>query len=96
MKKYILFAACTAIAVLVPATISAQTTAATAPAKDSSYIDSQGTAHVTRIVPIPKTVSPEAQQFLARPMSDAKPNDSLEQRRKGTDIWQAGAGKEFE
>jgi epsilon-lactone hydrolase len=96
MKKYILFAACTAIAVLVPTTISAQTTADTAPTKDSSYIDPQGTAHVTRIVPLPKTVSPQAQQFLARPMSDAKPNDSLEQRRKGTDIWQARAGKEFE
>lgn len=79
-----------------PIAISAQTTAATAPTKDSSYIDSQGTAHVTRIVPIPQTVSPQAQQFLARPSSDAKRNDSLEQRRKGTDTWQARAGKEFE
>ncbi|MGA9959732.1 MAG: hypothetical protein WBQ06_15695, partial [Acidobacteriaceae bacterium] len=69
MKKYTLFASCIFVAILVPSTISAKTTAATAPTKDSSYIDSQGTAHVTRIVPIPKTVSPQAQQFLARPMS---------------------------
>ncbi len=98
MKKYFLAAIWIFAASLVtaPTAISAQTTAATAPTKDSSYIDPQGTAHVTRIVPIPKTVSPQAQQFLARPMSDVKPNVSLEQRRKGTDIWQARAGKEFE
>lgn len=98
MKKYTVFAAWIFVAFMVtaPTAISAQTTAATAPTKDSSYIDAQGTAHVTRIVPLPKTVSPQAQQFLARPISDAKPNTSLEQRRKGTDTWQARAGKEFE
>ena len=98
MKKPTLFAAWFSAAFLVssPAVISAQTTAATAPTKDSSYIDAQGTAHVTRIVPIPQTVSPQAQQFLARPVSDANPNTSLAQRRKGTDTWQARAGKEFE
>ena len=98
MKKHSLFAAISFVVFLLasPIAISAQTTAATAPTKDSSYIDSQGTAHVTRIVPIPQTVSPQAQQFLARPSSDAKRNDSLEQRRKGTDTWQARAGKEFE
>lgn len=98
MKKHTPFVAWIFVAVLVtvPATVSAQTTAATAPTEDSSYIDAQGTAHVTRIVPIPRTVSPQAQQFLARPFSDAKPNVSFEQRRKGTDTWQARAGKEFE
>jgi acetyl esterase/lipase len=97
MKKYP-FVAVWIFASLVtaPVAISAQITAATAPIKDSSYIDPQGTAHVTRIVPIPKTVSPQAQHFLAQPMSDAKPNFSLAQRRKGTDLWQARAGKEFE
>jgi epsilon-lactone hydrolase len=98
MKKHILFAALFFVVLLftAPAATPAQTTAATAPNKDSSYIDSQGTARVTRVVPVPQTVSPQAQQFLARPSSDAKPNDSLEQRRKGTDTWQARAGKEFE
>jgi len=98
MKKYPVVAVWIFAVSLVaaPVAISAQTTAAAAPTKDSSYIDPQGTAHVTRIVPIPKTISPQAQQFLARPMSDAKPNVSLAQRRKGTDIWQARAGKEFE
>lgn len=98
MKKRTAFATWPFVALLIStgAALSAQTTAATAPTKDSSYIDSQGTARVTRIVPIPKTVSPQAQQFLARPVSDTKPNVSLQQRRKGTDTWQARAGKEFE
>ena len=98
MKKHTLFAASFSAAFVIStsAAISAQTTAATAPTKDSSYIDSQGTAHVTRIVPIPQTVSPQAQQFLAKPMSDAKSNLSIEQQREGTDAWQARAGKEFE
>lgn len=98
MKKYAAVAVWIFAAFLatVPVAISAQTTATAAPNKDSSYTDPEGTAHVTRIVPIPKTVSPQARQFLARPMSDARPNFSLAQRRKGTDIWQARAGKEFE
>jgi hypothetical protein len=30
------------------------------PQSDTSYIDEHGTAHITRVVPIPKTISPEA------------------------------------
>jgi monoterpene epsilon-lactone hydrolase len=30
------------------------------PQDDSSFIDAQGTAHITRVVPLPKTVSPQA------------------------------------
>ncbi|MES2220281.1 MAG: alpha/beta hydrolase [Acidobacteriota bacterium] len=98
MKEPILFAAHFFLGLLLaaPIPISAQTTAATAPTKDSSYIDAQGTAHITRIIPIPQTVSPQAQQFLAKPMSDAKSSPSIEQQREGTDAWQARAGKEFE
>jgi epsilon-lactone hydrolase len=98
MKKHTLFAAWFFVASFASASVAAfaQTTAASAPTKDSSYIDAQGTAHVTRIVPVPQTVSPQAQQSLARPVSDANPNISLQQRRIGTDTWQARAGKEFE
>ncbi|HEX3469648.1 MAG TPA: alpha/beta hydrolase, partial [Silvibacterium sp.] len=71
---------------------AAQTTAQTAPQKDSSYIDSSGTAHVTRVVPVPKTISPEAQKSLSRVISDADVPQSLAQRRSGTDAWQARAG----
>lgn len=73
----------------------AQTTAATAPQSNASYIDAQGTAHVSRVVPVPVTVSPEAQKDLAKPMSDAPTGETLEQRRSGTDAWQAKAGEAY-
>ena len=60
---------------------------------DSSTIAPDGTATVTRVVPVPKTVSPEAQAMLARVVSDANMPQTLEQRRTGTDKWQAGAGE---
>jgi acetyl esterase/lipase len=66
------------------------------PQTDSSYIDADGTAHVTRVVPVPYTVSPEAQKSLARRESDAPRHETLEQRRSGTDKWQNGAGAAFE
>ena len=69
----------------------AQTTPA--PSEDnSSFIDAKGTAHITRIVPVPRTISPEAQRVLAKQGSDAAVSMSLEQRRSGTDTWQNGAG----
>jgi monoterpene epsilon-lactone hydrolase len=69
------------------------TTAQSAPQSDSSYVDADGTAHVTRVVPVPKTVSPEAQKWLARPTSDANRPQPLAERRTGTDRWQNGAGE---
>jgi monoterpene epsilon-lactone hydrolase len=59
---------------------------------DSSTIAPDGTAYVTRVVPVPKTISPEAQKMLGRVVSDANVPSTLEQRRAGTDKWQAGAG----
>jgi acetyl esterase/lipase len=60
---------------------STPTTASQAPNRDSSYIDAQGTAHVTRIVPVPQTISPEAQKWTARSVSDDAPPESLAVRR---------------
>src|ERR1035438_2383695 len=60
---------------------------------DSSRIDPDGTAYVTRVVPVPTTISPEAQKVLARVVSEADVPQTLEQRRTGTDKWQAGAGE---
>lgn len=67
--------------------------AATGAQSDSSVIDSQGTARITRVIPVPETISPEAQRRLARPQSDAVKPETLEMRRTGTDEWQARAGK---
>ncbi len=73
----------------------AQQPARSIPESDTSYIDENGTAHVTRVVPVPKTVSPEAQKVLARQASDAPTHETLETRRTHTDKWQNGAGEEF-
>jgi acetyl esterase/lipase len=67
------------------------TTAAEAPNRDTSYIDAQGTAHVTRVVPVPQTISPQAQLVLGHPGPDQGPPQSLELRRKMTDNYTAGA-----
>ncbi len=65
------------------------------PRNNSSFIDSEGTAHVTRVVPVPTTVSQEAQKSLARQASDAPKEETLEERRSKTDEWQNRAGAEF-
>jgi acetyl esterase/lipase len=69
----------------------APTTAAEAPTRDTSYIDAHGTAHVTRVVPVPQTISPEAQKSISRAEPDQGPPQPLEARRKMTDAYTAGA-----
>ncbi|HEV2484465.1 MAG TPA: alpha/beta hydrolase [Terracidiphilus sp.] len=67
------------------------TTATQSPNRDTSYIDADGTAHVTRVVPVPATISPEAQQVLGRATPDQGPPESLAERRTHTDAYTAGA-----
>lgn len=69
------------------------TTAAQAPNTDTSYIDENGTAHITRVIPVPPDLSPEAKKMLSRQISDAARPQTLEERRRGTDTWQAHAGE---
>lgn len=71
------------------------TTAADAATRDTSYIDAEGTAHITRIVPVPQTLSSEAQKSLRRAEPDQGPPQSLEERRKSTDAWAVGAAAEW-
>jgi monoterpene epsilon-lactone hydrolase len=63
------------------------TTAADAPNRDTSYIDAQGTAHVTRVVPIPAALSDPAKHLLSRAEPDQGPPEPLVQRRARTDAW---------
>ena len=67
------------------------TTAAEAPNRDTSYIDEKGTAHVTRVVPVPQTVSSQAQLSIGRAEPDDGPPQPLEDRRKMTDAYTARA-----
>jgi acetyl esterase/lipase len=82
---------------LVSALLAAQqpapkpTTAAEAPNSDTSYIDPQGAAHVTRVVPVPATISDQAQLSLGRAEPDQGPEQSLAERRTMTDAYTARA-----
>src|ERR1700733_1177596 len=58
------------------------------PQNDSSYIDGQGTAHISRVIPLPKTISPQAREYLARPLPDSAANQTLADKRARTDAMQ--------
>ena len=64
---------------------SSPTDAAGAATHDTSYIDAQGAAHVTRVVPLPQTISDEARRYLARQISDQAVSEPLADRRSHTD-----------
>jgi len=66
-------------------------TATTAPAQqaDSATFDADGTAHITRTIPMPATISPEAQQWLAGLSKSTPGPEDLATRRKRTDEWRA-------
>jgi monoterpene epsilon-lactone hydrolase len=74
---------------------TAATTAATAVSHNSSYIQPDGTAHVGRIVPVPQSLSPQAQATLRRPATDADIPEPLEKRRAMTDAYTARAEKQW-
>jgi len=88
---FLLLLASAALAAQQPTATPQPTTAAQAPSRDTSFIDEQGTAHVTRVVPVPTTISSQAQLALGRPAPDQGPPQSLAERRKGTDAYTARA-----
>ena len=61
------------------------------PQTNTSILDANGTAHVTRVIPVPTTISPEAQATLRRPAGAE--NQTLAERRTSTDAWQTHAGE---
>ena len=63
------------------------TTAADAAQRDSSFIDSEGRAHITRIVPVPTYLSRQSRYWLSTAVPDADPPESLTKRRASTDAW---------
>jgi len=103
MRPMRLFSRAATLAFLLAAALQAQqpaaapqpTTAAQAPTSDTSFIDAQGAAHVTRVVPVPRTISPAAQDWLSLPEPDQGPPQSLAERRKATDAYTAGARVEW-
>jgi len=78
---------CLVALALVPL-LAAQSNPSTPP--DSATFDPDGTAHLTRIVPVPTTISPEAQKWLASLTRAHKSGpETLAERRRRTDVWRA-------
>ena len=55
--------------------------------QDSATFDPDGTAHITRVIPMPATISPEAQKWLASLHERKYRQESLAERRLHTDEW---------
>ena len=82
-----------ALFALLPMSAYAQGTPPPGPLTDTSVIDPDGTAHITRVVPLPATLSDEARARWSKSVLDAPRPQTLAERRSGTDTWQTGAGK---
>jgi monoterpene epsilon-lactone hydrolase len=67
------------------ATLAAQSNPV--PPQDSATFDSDGTAHITRVIPMPTTISPEAQKWLDEITKYKSGPETLSERRAHTDIW---------
>lgn len=59
----------------------------TVPQNDSAAFDVDGTAHLTRVVPAPTTVSPEARNWLGSLNHNTPGPETLAERRARTDEW---------
>jgi epsilon-lactone hydrolase len=64
------------------------------PNPDTSTFDADGTAHITRVVPMPTTVSPEAQKWLKEIESETPISSTLSERRARTEKWQKSQSAE--
>ncbi len=74
-----------AVVISLAATLAAQSNP-TAP-QDSATFDADGTAHLTRVIPMPSTISPEAQKWLAEITKYKSGPETLAERREHTDEW---------
>ncbi len=63
------------------------------PQTDTCTMDPDGTAHVTRVVPVPGTISAEAQRFISMP-GPSGPPPSLAVQRAHTDAFRIGRARE--
>ena len=83
--KLRIFSCLARVALTLSLNLIAQSTPA--PQKDSATFDPDATAHVTRIVPMPPTISREAQQWLASLTQQKSGPEPLAERRAHTDAW---------
>ena len=73
------------LAIVSATSLVAQTKPASSP--DSASFDVDGTAHIVRVVPIPTTISADAQNWLASLAHSTPGPETLAERRARTDAW---------
>jgi hypothetical protein len=73
--------------------VASQNERAPVPQIDTCSVEPDGTEHVTRVVPVPETISQEAQQYISRPQPSG-PEPSLAERRALTDKFRIGRAEE--
>lgn len=78
---------------LMPAALAEPNEPTPVPQADACTVDPDGTAHITRVVPVPGTISPEAQKFISRP-EPLGPEPSLAERRARTDAFRTSRAAE--
>ena len=89
----VLVAIVVAFLVLRPMLVRSQSQQEPVPQTDTCTVDPDGTEHVTRIVPVPGTISQEAQKYISRPQPSG-PEPSLAERRTSTDKFRIGRAEE--
>ena len=65
------------------------------PQRNSSYVDAQGTAHVTRVVPVPTTVSPEARKLIGSAFANERRKGRSEPHVRVSPAQALAAGRAF-
>lgn len=79
--------------IFLPAPRAQQNHPALVPQSDTCTVDVDGTAHITRVIPVPETISSDAQKFISRP-EPSGPEPSLAERRARTDAFRKGRAEE--
>jgi acetyl esterase/lipase len=79
--------------ILLPAMRAQQSRTAPVPQSDTCTVDADGTAHITRVIPVPQTISSEARKFISRPGASG-PELSLAERRASIDAFRKGRAEE--
>jgi monoterpene epsilon-lactone hydrolase len=67
VKRYLFILPALLLALAERSALAADERGAAPPSANGSFLDDQGQAHITRVVPVPLTVSPEAQAVLSKP-----------------------------
>jgi epsilon-lactone hydrolase len=66
------------------------------PQSNTATVDADGTTRVTRVVPVPNTISAEAKKYLSLPYSDSEKPATKEENRAHANAWQEQLAKDMQ